>query len=201
LVHDIFEACPPSECARLLVLTGPAQGRELVLSASGRVFKLGRGEGCDFAIPDEDVSREHAAFERGPGGIVVRDLGSKNGVEVEGEKVAGQRCLRDGEIIRVGETRLRLIDPEDRYLRQMEAAGGCQQVAEAAPEGAAGAGNGGADAAGSLASAADAPPSLEVAASAPIAARPSRLPVIAAAIAATVLLLALGLVLAFAFMG
>jgi len=169
LVHDIFEACPPSECARLIVLSGPSQGRELVLSASGRVFKVGRGETCDLVLSDEDVSREHAAFERGAGGIVVRDLGAKNGIEVGGEKVAGQRSLRDGEVIRVGETRLRVIDPEDRYLRQMEAADVYQQAKDAVQE------------------------------QAPGAALPSLLPTIAAAIAATVLLLALGLVLALAF--
>jgi len=169
LVHDLFEACPSSECARLIVLSGPAQGHELVLSASGRVFTVGRGEKCDLVLSDEDVSREHAAFERGAAGIVVRDLGAKNGIEVGGDKVAGQRCLRDGEVIRVGETHLRVIDPEDRYLRQMEAADLCHQAKDAVQE------------------------------QVPGAALPSRLPTVAAAIAATVLLLALGLVLALAF--
>jgi pSer/pThr/pTyr-binding forkhead associated (FHA) protein len=120
LVHDIFEACPPAECARLVAVAGPALGRELALSACGRVFKLGRGEQCDLAIPDGDISREHAAFERGANGIVVRDLGSKNGVEVGGQRVAGTRILRDGEIVCLGETRLRVVDPEERYLSQVE---------------------------------------------------------------------------------
>jgi pSer/pThr/pTyr-binding forkhead associated (FHA) protein len=190
LVHDIFEACPPAECARLVVLSGPQQGRELLLSASGRVFKLGRGEGCDLVLPDEDVSREHALFERGAGGIVVRDLGSKNGVEVAGEKVAGERCLRDGEIVRVGETRLRLVDPEDRYLRQMEAAVRDQPPGGASPEGVAEAGKGGAEVAG-----APAQPAVLSGKADP----PSRLPVIATAVAVTVLVLALGVVLALAF--
>lgn len=190
LVHDIFEACPPAECARLVVLSGPQQGRELVLSASGRVCKLGRGEGCDLVLADEDVSREHALFERGAGGIVVRDLGSKNGVEVAGEKVAGERCLRDGEIVRVGETHLRLIDPEDRYLRQMEAAVRDQPPGGASPEGEAGAGKGGAEVAG-----APAQPAVLSGNADP----PSRLPAIATGIAVTVLVLALGVVLALAF--
>jgi pSer/pThr/pTyr-binding forkhead associated (FHA) protein len=124
LVHDIFETCPPAECARLVVLEGPAQGRELVLAASDRAFLLGRGDHCDLALSDDDVSREHAALERSAQGIVVRDLQSKNGVEVEGQKLTGSRTLHDGEIVRVGDTRLRVVDPEERYLRQMQEADG-----------------------------------------------------------------------------
>jgi pSer/pThr/pTyr-binding forkhead associated (FHA) protein len=176
LVHDLFEACPPAECARLVVVSGPAQGRELVLAANGRVFKLGRGDCCDLVLPDDDVSREHAAFERGAEGIVVRDLGSKNGVEVDGHIVDGARCLRDGEIVRVGETRLRVVDPEERYLRQME-----ESDARPMPVG--------------EAIASPVAPAKDPGSATPA----SRLPVVAIAIAATALLLALGLVLALAF--
>jgi pSer/pThr/pTyr-binding forkhead associated (FHA) protein len=170
LVHDLFEACPPAECARLVVVAGPALGRELVLAASGRVYRLGRGDQCDLVIPHDDVSREHATFERGLEGILVRDLGSKNGVEVEGHIIEGARCLRDGEVVCVGPTRLRVVDPEERYLRQMD-----QCDDPSTPEGA------GID-------------FLPVPARSPA----RRLPKIAVAIAATALLLALGLVLALA---
>ena len=202
LVHDIFEACPPAECTRLVVEAGPALGRALVLAACGRVFKLGRGEQCDLVIPDNDISREHASFERGDQGIVVRDLGSKNGVEVAGEMVDGSRTLRDGEIVRVGETRMRVVDPEERYLRQMEA-GDAKPLLEAAnllfgdmrqaghgtpvPE---------PDRVTALPAA---PPLLMAETHAETAFHRSRLPRVAAAIAVTALLLTLGLVLALAF--
>jgi pSer/pThr/pTyr-binding forkhead associated (FHA) protein len=172
LVHDIFEASSPAECARLVVEAGPGLGRELALAASGRIFKLGRGELCDLVVPDDDVSREHASFERGPEGITVRDLGSKNGVEVQGQRVVGALILRDGDIVRVGSTQLRVVDPEERYLRQMEA-GDVQPTPSAASFVAA--------------AAKDAEPSR------------GRLPLVAAAIAVTALVLALGLVLALAF--
>ena len=196
LVHDIFEACPPSECARVTVLSGPAAGRELVLSASGRVFKIGRGEGCDLVLPDEDASREHAALERDAEGIVVRDMASKNGIEVEGERVAGQRRLRDGEILRIGETRLRVLDPEDRYLRQIEAAEACRSSGEAVPGKAIGMGQADGVARGADASAAVPGKVADVDSS---LARPSPLPAVAAAIAVTVLVLAAGVVLALVF--
>ena len=177
LVHDIFAACAHAEYARLVVEAGPGLGRELALAASGRVFKLGRGELCDLVIPDDDVSREHAAFERGPEGIAVRDLGSKNGVEVQGQRVVGVRLLCDGEIVRVGNTRLLVIDPEERYLRQMEN-GDAQPPAATAPF---------VTDAANRADANRAEPRL------------GRLPLVAAAVAVTALLLALGLVLALAF--
>jgi pSer/pThr/pTyr-binding forkhead associated (FHA) protein len=171
LVHDLFQACPPAECARLVVEAGPAVGRELVLFACGRVFKVGRGKQCDLAIPDDDVSREHVAFERGAEGILARDLGSKNGVEVGGQRVAGVRVLRDGESVCVGKTRLRVVDPEERYLRQMESGDAVT------------------------------PPAPAAASAKPEETAPARgrLPLVAGAIAVTALLLALGLVLALAF--
>jgi FHA domain len=57
---------------------------------------------------------------RGWEGVFVRDLGSKNGVKVAGEQIAGERRLRDGDRVNVGAVTLRVDDPEDRYPRQME---------------------------------------------------------------------------------
>ena len=175
-----------------------------MLTASGRVYRLGRGELCDLAIPDDDVSREHAAFERAADGIVVRDLGSKNGVEVGGQRVVGARILRDGEIVRLGETRLRVVDPEERYLRQME-------EGDVRPPGAAvdpfvdprmsdahRDGHGTALPTSSPAQLADSPVPAVVQ---DRRSSPSRLPLAAAAIAVTTLLLALGVALALAFAG
>jgi pSer/pThr/pTyr-binding forkhead associated (FHA) protein len=176
LVHDLFAACPPAECARLIVLSGPERGRELALAASARGFKVGRGEGCDLVLSGEDISREHAAFERVTGGIVVRDLGSKNGVEVAGERLTGERSLRDGEIVRVGDTHLRFLDPEERYLRQIQVAERDEPAAEGRPV-----------------------PAAPAAQRESLPVRPSRLPVIASAVAIFALLLVLGLTLVVAF--
>jgi pSer/pThr/pTyr-binding forkhead associated (FHA) protein len=174
LVHDLFAGGAVAERAHLVVLSGPEQGREVGLSASGRDFTIGRGEGCDLILADEEVSREHAVVARGPGGFVVRDLQSKNGVEVAGAYIGGERPLRDGEIVRVGETRWRFFDPEDRYLRQLAAAD-AEGQGEAPTVGAA---------------------PLPTAASAR-----SKLPVIAAVVAVAVLLGAGGVLLALAFVG
>jgi predicted component of type VI protein secretion system len=73
-----------------------------------------------LVVPDDDISREHAEFERRWDGVFVRDLDSKNGVLLMGERLAGERRLSDGDVLRLGQTTFRLEDPEDRYLRQLQ---------------------------------------------------------------------------------
>lgn len=121
LVHDVFAACPPGELVRLVGIDGPGSGRELPIPYFGRPLVIGRGENCDFVLCDEDVSREHASIARSGAGVTLRDLESKNGIKVQGRRVDGSCWLHDGDIVRLGRTSLRMMDPEDRYLRQIQA--------------------------------------------------------------------------------
>jgi len=120
LVSDLFGAWRPGEVPRVVVTDGPAYGRELHLDAVGCCYRIGRASGCNLVVPDDDMSREHAEFERRWDGVFVRDLGSKNGVLCRGERLVAEQRLSDGDVLRLGQTTLRLEDPEDRYLRQME---------------------------------------------------------------------------------
>lgn len=81
-------------------------GAELV-ALDGDKLTVGRVESNDVALAtDEEVSRLHATIERVGGGWTVRDLTSRNGTFVNGERVAGDRPLQAGDEIRVGQTRL-----------------------------------------------------------------------------------------------
>jgi pSer/pThr/pTyr-binding forkhead associated (FHA) protein/nitrate reductase NapE component len=121
LVNDLFQAVAGAETARVVVEKGPSTGQTLALALPDRAYKVGRAPDCDLVLSDEDVSREHAAFERRWQGVFVRDLGSKNGVELSGKKIRGEQRVHDGEILLMGGSQLRIDDPEERYLRQMEA--------------------------------------------------------------------------------
>jgi len=64
---------------------------------------LGRGAGCQLVLDDALVSRKHAQIVVKPEGAVLEDLGSVNGVFVNGERVSGNRPLRDGDRIVIGQ--------------------------------------------------------------------------------------------------
>ena len=82
-------------------------GERLPIAAPGIV--VGRGNDADLRVNDPGVSRRHAEFRvtedaAGPR-VSVHDLGSTNGVLVNGRKVE-QAVLTDGAVIRLGNTTL-----------------------------------------------------------------------------------------------
>lgn len=71
---------------------------------------VGRGTEADVRINDPGVSRRHAEFTvtGSPAGaltISVRDLGSTNGLLVDGHRMSATQ-LRDGSVVRIGSTTL-----------------------------------------------------------------------------------------------
>jgi hypothetical protein len=125
LVSDLFGARPGAEVARLIPVSGwPAERappEPLRLAVPDRAYLIGRGESCDLVLPTDDVSREHAVIARRWDGVQIRDLGSKNGVRVAGQSIEGEHRLRDGDRVEIASFELRLDDPEDRYLKELEA--------------------------------------------------------------------------------
>ena len=81
-------------------------GRELVALEGGRLT-LGSDAANDLALAaDPTLSRLHAVLERYGAGWCVRDLDSRNGTFVNGQRVWRERPLRPGDELRVGATRL-----------------------------------------------------------------------------------------------
>ena len=76
----------------------------------GRVAILGRDPTCDLVLNDPKCSRRHAVLEEDPGGPIVRDTGSANGVFVNGKKVA-RATLREGDQVQVGDLVLKVLPP------------------------------------------------------------------------------------------
>lgn len=70
----------------------PERGLALILGDGTRVpvthtpFTIGRGAGNDLLLPGFAVSRRHAELVRSERGYVLRDLGSRNGLTVDGER-------------------------------------------------------------------------------------------------------------------
>ncbi|UJR81003.1 EAL domain, c-di-GMP-specific phosphodiesterase class I (Or its enzymatically inactive variant) [Sandaracinus amylolyticus] len=64
-------------------------------------FRIGRAAEADFVIHSTRVSKEHAEIDRRRNTWVVRDLGSRNGTFVNGERVTEPRRLRPGDVVHV----------------------------------------------------------------------------------------------------
>jgi hypothetical protein len=79
------------------------EGRRNVLS--GERVVLGRSRECDIVLDDPNVSRRHAEVRRDGGGWAVSDLGSTNGIKLNGRRV-DQGALQPGDRITVGLTEL-----------------------------------------------------------------------------------------------
>lgn len=90
----------------LVVLNGKAAGQELEVQASPTT--LGRGPGVDLPFDDAAMSRQHAALEVVEAGLRVRDLGSTNGLRVNGSDVEAAD-LKHGDRLDIGEHRLQLV--------------------------------------------------------------------------------------------
>jgi DNA-binding NarL/FixJ family response regulator len=83
-----------------------AEGIQLVALEADELT-IGRGEGSDLVLANDDsVSRLHAAVRQLSGGWSVRDLGSRNGTLLNGERVDNERALYGGDEILIGQTRL-----------------------------------------------------------------------------------------------
>jgi sigma-B regulation protein RsbU (phosphoserine phosphatase) len=64
---------------------------------------VGRSRESDIFLPDQWLSRHHAAIEERGDGYWVTDLNSKNGTLLNGEPVREWRRLRPGDVITLGE--------------------------------------------------------------------------------------------------
>lgn len=65
-------------------------------------FVVGRSAECQLSIDDPLVSRKHATFVVAPDAVRVRDLGSRNGVLVGGQRISGDRLLASGDRVTIG---------------------------------------------------------------------------------------------------
>ena len=97
--HGDLETFLAGHAVKLVAVSGRNLGAELVLR--GEVSTLGRGPGVDFALDDPSMSRQHAAIEYAGNEFRIRDLGSTNGVLLNGRPVQVNE-LRHGDRIEVG---------------------------------------------------------------------------------------------------
>ncbi len=129
LDEDASRATAGRAAATHLVLCLEAQrplaGSALCDLAGVNAVVIGRGERREVVdetddagpvrvirVPDQRMSRRHLRLERVMGRWIFKDLGSRNGTAVDGERAA-EGGLRDGSLIEVGRSFLELRHTDD----------------------------------------------------------------------------------------
>ena len=77
---------------------GPLKGQRWQLS---QTIVLGRESSCDVIISDRQISRFHARLTPTPEGVILEDLGSKNGTHHNGNLLSAPVVLQDGDLLSV----------------------------------------------------------------------------------------------------
>jgi len=80
------------------------------VSFRGNSMEAGRDPACDIPLDFPMVSWRHARLTRTPEGILVEDLGSRNGTYLDGVRVTGKVLARPGQEIGLGSVRFQLME-------------------------------------------------------------------------------------------
>ncbi len=99
IAEPLREPDPRRGRARLRV-----EGRSEPVGSKGAV--LGRSRDADVVLDDPNVSRHHAEVRPSGGSWIVNDLGSTNGIKVNGRRVNGPQSLKRGDVIELGTSRV-----------------------------------------------------------------------------------------------
>ncbi|MBM3809427.1 MAG: FHA domain-containing protein [Acidimicrobiia bacterium] len=107
--------------SRRLIVSGGSRPRELVLVDS---LIVGRDPACDISEQNDPLmSRRHAAFTADVKDASVRDLGSRNGILVNGSKMPSAQ-LRNGDVVQIGHLQVKFVDEVGPFLDRPIAAQG-----------------------------------------------------------------------------
>ncbi|HEX6275569.1 MAG TPA: FHA domain-containing protein [Polyangiaceae bacterium] len=99
---------------RMVVIAGPGQGQEFVLTGQRSV--IGRGEECEIAVNHPSVSRVHAEVRPiGDGRYEIVDLGSANGVRVNGVELPNS-LLDARDVVELGDVVMRFLPAGEIYI-------------------------------------------------------------------------------------
>ncbi len=114
----------------LIHANGEDAGKET--SLHGSKFFIGRAEDCHLRLQDDSVARHHCVVLLEDDFMAIRDMGSKSGTFVNGDRAACEHPLQDGDRLRLGDREFDVRvasrgaeeEPELAHPSQAAAAGG-----------------------------------------------------------------------------
>ena len=101
------------EDAVLIANNGPLNGQQWIIDGT---LVIGRDAECDIVIPDRQVSRQHARITKGTNGIILEDLGSKNGTFLNNQVVSEPIKLVEADEIAIALTQTFLYLSSDATM-------------------------------------------------------------------------------------
>jgi len=110
----------PEEFPLLVAQEGPLKGQRWQLS---QTIVLGRENSCDVVIADRQISRFHARLTPTTEGVILEDLGSKNGTHHNGVPLTAPVVLQDGDLMSVAMAQQFLFLTSDATMPLLEGAG------------------------------------------------------------------------------
>jgi pSer/pThr/pTyr-binding forkhead associated (FHA) protein len=99
---------------QLFLMTTEGATRQVLLKPHDNT--LGRAAHNDIVIQSAEASRQHAVINVEAAFTSIRDLGSRNGTYVNGDRIENQ-VLIDGDIIRLGSHELRFVAGDQEFSR------------------------------------------------------------------------------------
>lgn len=89
------------------------EGRKTVVPFVRDEITIGRQEGNTIRLTERNVSRRHARLLRQQAQVLIEDLGSYNGIKVNGDRITGQVTVQDGDLIQIGDYDLAIQREEE----------------------------------------------------------------------------------------
>ena len=125
MVQEIISSVAGTEVepTTIRIMNGAKEGLRYDFKESQTEVVMGRSPDCDVIIDDHNASRRHSLIKRTWNGFTVQDLGSKNGVILNGSNIEGTVYLKDSDEIQIGGVKLLFIDPASRILNQFGGVG------------------------------------------------------------------------------
>lgn len=92
---------------KLKVTEGANAGKEIIINKDK--FLIGRADDCNLRPHSDAISRRHCVIIKTEKAIGVRDLKSRNGTIVNGEKITGDKRLRNGDRLEIGPLKFEVL--------------------------------------------------------------------------------------------